>query len=716
MSTAHALIVAFFVLCAVGILLPVLLPAGKSPRVIAWIGSLATLVLCAIGMEALISRTAFQWRLWTMPALGNLSFSLDPLAGLFLLAAGVIFLATSVFTVRFLDQYSGDFSLRSFAMLYHVLLLSVAVILLAGDVVLFLIGWEAMSILAFLLVNCQRRPEDDRDAGYSMLTMGEAGFLAVCVAFLLLGSVSGGLSFSSIRISSHTAGTGICWAVFLLSFFGFSVKAGLVPFNRWMTRVYAVAPANVCALLSGVLLNLGIYGIVRVNGDLLRPSSVLPGLIVLGVGSASALIGILYANRETDMKTMLSESSIENMGIITAGLGAGLVFFASHAPVLAGIAFIAALYQMVNHSVYKSLLFFGAGSVEAEVGTSDMDRLGGLIKSIPWIAGFFLVGALSIAALPPMSGFVSEWLTLQSLLLSASLKSVGVKVAFALSGAVLALTAALAVTCFVKVYAMSFLGMPRSDNLPRSTTGVRRSIRVAMAFLAALCVALGVLPTYIISALDGPAQQLGGTASARALVPPFFTTRPRHPTLPPAFVADFHNLGAQIGRSVLPGPGLVVLHQGSARNPVVFAMSTSYMLVVLLILAGAAFLLARKVLGRRRRTTQDSVWAGGLRPLLPELTYTATGFSNPVRVTFNAVFHPTEMEDSSEMVGQHFRMAIRRRVREIHVLDRWFYRPIHAISTRIAAALAGMHHGRLNAYVAYVLVALVVVLVFGRLL
>jgi hydrogenase-4 component B len=716
MNTARALIVAFFILCAVGITLPVFLPAHKSPRVIAWIGSLASVVLCAVGLEALIFRTIFAWRLWTIPALSNLSFSLDPLAGLFLLVTGVIFLATSIFTVRFLDQYSGDFSLTSFAVVYHLLLLSVAVILLAGDVVLFLIGWEAMSILAFLLVNCQRRREGDRDAGYSMLTMGEAGFLAVCVAFLLLGGVSGGLSFSAIRISSHTVGAGICWAVFLLSFFGFSVKAGLVPFNRWMTRVYAVAPANVCALLSGVLLNLGIYGIIRVNGDLLLPASVLPGLIVLGIGSASALIGILYANRETDMKTMLAESSIENMGIVTAGLGAGLIFSASHAPVLAGIAFIAALYQMVNHSVYKSLLFFGAGSVESEVGTCNMDRLGGLIKSIPWIAAFFLVGTLSIASLPPLSGFVSEWLTLQSLLLSASLKSVGVKVAFALSGAVLALTAALAVTCFVKVYAMSFLGVPRSENAPRSTTLLRRPVRFAMGFLALLCIALGILPTYIISALNGPARQLGGASSTYALVPPFFTTGPQHPTLPPAFVAAFHNLGAQLGRRILPGPGLVVLHQGSARNPVVFAMSTSYMLIVLLILAGAAFLLARKVLGRRRSAIQGSAWAGGLRPLLPELTYTATGFSNPVRVTFNAVFHPTEMEDSSEMVGQHFRMAIRRRVREIHVLDRWLYRPIHAISTRIAAGLAGMHHGRLNAYVAYVLVALVVVLVFGRLL
>ncbi|HEX5413779.1 MAG TPA: proton-conducting transporter membrane subunit, partial [Terriglobia bacterium] len=519
----------------------------------------------------------------------------------------------------------------------------------------------------------------------------------------------------SIRASSHPVSNGLCWAVFLLSFFGFGVKAGLVPFNRWMTRVYAVAPANVCALLSGVLLNLGIYGIVRVNGDLLRLSLVLPGLIVLGVGAVSALVGILYANRETDMKTMLAESSIENMGVITAGVGAGLVFKVSHAPVLAGIAFIAALYQMVNHAVYKSLLFFGAGAVESEAGTSDMDRLGGLIKLIPWVAAFFLVGALSIAALPPLNGFVSEWLTLQALLLSASLKSVGVKVAFALSGAVLALTAALAVTCFVKVYAMSFLGMPRSDNVARNGR-IHRSMRIAMAFLAVLCVVLGILPTYIISALDKPVRQLAGTLSAGALVPPFFTTSAKRPLLPPAFVAGFHNLGAQIGRSILPGPGLVILHQGSARNPVVFAMSTSYMIVVLALLVAGAFLLTRKLLARGRRLARQPVWAGGLRPLLPELTYTATGFSNPVRVTFNAVFHPTEIEDSSEMVGQHFRMAIRRLVKEVHVLDRWFYRPVHRGATRLAAGLARMHHGRLNAYVAYVLVALIVVLVFGRLL
>ncbi len=713
MNTVHSLLVCFFALCCVGIVLPVFVPTRRGPRVVAWVGSVASLALCAIGGATLVSSTVFQAQLWVLPVLGPLTFSVDSLSALFLLVAGVVFFATSIFTARFLDQYAGDFNLRAFAVTYHGLLVSVAVILLAGDAVLFLMGWEAMSILAFLLVNCQGSYGRNPVAGYSMLTMGEAGFVAVALAFLLLGNHSGGLSFASIRTASVVTGSGLRWSVFLLSFFGFSVKAGLVPFNRWMARVYAAAPANVCALLSGALLNLGIYGIVRVDGDLLRPSSVLPGLIVLGIGAISALVGILYANRERDMKTMLSESSIENMGVVAAGLGAGFIFRASHVPVLAGIAFIAALYQMLNHSVYKSLLFFGAGAVESSTGTCDMDRLGGLIKSIPWISAFFLVGAISIAALPPLNGFVSEWLTLQSLLLSASLKSTGVKVAFAISGAALALTAGLAVTCFVKAYAMSFLGMSRSEGAPRSGS-IHRSMRVAAAFLAVLCVALGVLPTYVISALDGPVQRLAGSSAAGALAPPFFATSPQHAQLPPAFVSDFHNLGAQIGQNILPGPGLVVLHRGAARNPVVFAMSTSYMMVVLLLLVLGAFLLARKLVGRKRSAVRKAVWAGGSRQLLPELTYTATGFSSPVRVTFSAVFHPTEIEDSSQMVGQHFRIAIRRQVEEVHVLDRLFYRPIESAATWFARALARMHHGRLNAYVAYVLLALIVLLLLGR--
>ena len=715
MIDAKALMIVFFLLCCAGVLLPLVLPANQSTRVIAWVGSAASLTLCAIGVEALATQTMFEVRLWTVPNLGFFTVSLDHLSGLFLFVTGLVVLATAIYSRRYLARYSEDFSLRTFAVAFHSLIASVAVILVAGDVPFFLIGWEAMSILAYLLVNCQKRAQEDRDAGYQMLTMSEAGFVAVVIAFLLLGRVSGGLSFEALRAAAAQAGPGLRWAVFLLSFSGFGVKAGLVPFNRWLPGVYAVAPANVCAVLSGVLLNLGIYGIIRVDGDLLPVSSVFPGLVTLVIGSISALVGILYANRESDMKRMLAESSIENMGIVVAGLGAGLVFFASHALALAGIAFVAALYQMVNHAVYKALLFHGAGAVDSVAGTSDMDRLGGLAKSVPWISAFFLIGALAIAGLPPLNGFVSEWLTLQSLLQSAALSSVGVKVVFALCGAALALTAALAVTCFVKVYAMSFLGMPRSET-PRPSGRSHHSMRFAMGLLAMLCLLLGILPTYVIPILSEPVRQLTGTDSTSALVPAFFAPERETRPMPAAFVGEFHDLGAQIGRRVLPGLGLVVLHRGATRNPVVFAMATSYMFVVLVLVTGTTVLIIRYGLARRRQRLRKPVWAGGLAHLLPEQTYTATGFSNPVRVTFSAIFHPGEVEDSSEMVAEHFRVAIRREAEEVHVLDRLVYRPLRSGATKVAAGLARMHHGRLNVYVAYVLLCLLLVLVLGRLL
>lgn len=709
----HLLILSYFVLCGLGIVLSAVLPEDSSPCVILWAGSVASLVACAAGVEGLAGSSAFSLSLWTIPELGTLTFSMDQLSALFLLVSGVVFFATSIFSARYLEQYAQDFSLRWFSISYHALWAAVGVILLAGDAVLFLIGWEAMSILAYLLVNFQKQGEESEEAGYLMLGMSEAGFLAVALAFLILGKGVVGLDFTSLRAAGAGLGGNIRWAVFLLSFFGFSVKAGLIPFNRWMRGVYAVAPANVCALLSGVLLNLGIYGIVRVNSDLLPVRTAGPGLIVLAIGTISALVGILYANRENDLKTMLAESSTENMGIVVAALGAGLVFLAEQSPVLAGIAFIAALYHVTNHAVYKSLLFHGAGAVDSTVGTRDMDRLGGLIKLQPWIAGFFLVGVLSIAALPPFNGFVSEWLTLQTLLQSAALQSAGVKVVFALCGALLALTAALAVTCFVKVYAMSFLGVSRSNGQQRKGR-VHRSMRMAMGFLAVLCLLLGILPTYVIPVLDRPVSRLVHTRTSEALVPPFFTASATQGPLPSAFVADFHDIGAQVGRNVLPGPGLVVLHRGGAANPVVFAMSTSYMVAILILLLGFAFFLVRKWVARKSKAVRKPVWAGGLRPLLPELTYTATGFSNPVRVTFDAIFHPSEAEDSSEMVAQHFRMAIRRLVDEVHVLDRIFYRPVRLAAAKVAACLARIHHGRLNAYVAYVLLTLLAVLLLGR--
>ncbi|MGH7990070.1 MAG: proton-conducting transporter membrane subunit, partial [Limisphaerales bacterium] len=368
-------------------------------------------------------------------------------------------------------------------------------------------------------------------------------------------------------------------------------------------------------------------------------------------------------------------------------------------------------YHMINHSVYKSLLFFGAGTVDDRVGSRDLNQLGGLIRAMPWTAGAFLVGTLAISALPPFNGFVSEWLTLQTMLRSAELPSTLVKLVFALCGAGLALTAALAVTCFVKAFAMGFLGMSRSEKAAKAVEAPGTSVG-PMVFLALLCLLLGVLPTYMIPALSRELQPWTDS-SADALVPPFFASNPAHNTLPPAFVDDFHNIGAQVGQNVLPGRGLVVLHRGGDANPVVFAMSTSYMVIVLAGLLLLTYIVVRLWLTRRRTLARRTRWDGGVRRLLPEMTYTATGFSNPVRVIFDAVFRPTTISDTRETVAQHFRTAIRREREEVHVVDRFAVQPAKDVAMKLANKLAAMHHGRINAYAAYVLLAILVALAIG---
>jgi hydrogenase-4 component B len=724
-----AAMVVFFALCAAGALLALVTPQRHNPALIGIVGATAGVALSVAAAHALFARHAIFAALWRLPAAGGaLRVGLDPISGLFLLITGIVYCLTSIFSAGYLRRYLDHYSLRAFSVIYFALFASIAAVLVARDVISFLLTWELMSITSYLLVNYEFEREENIRAGYLMLAMGEAGTLAVAVALILIAIAGGSSDFQAIATFFHSAtaggaavtsdsavhaaagalGPGVRWAVFLLSLFGFGVKAGLMPFNSWLPRAHPAAPANVSALLSGVILNLGIYGIVRVNLDLLPVHLVGPGLVALIVGAVSAFVGILYATTENDTKTMLAHSSIENMGIVVAGLGAGLAFLGAQRPALAGIAFVAALYHMTNHSVYKALLFLGAGTVDAHVGTRDLDRLGGLIRVMPWTALFFLVGALSISAMYPFSGFASEWLTLQAILRSAELSWSAVKLVFAFAGVTLALTAALAVTCFVKAFAFAFLGHARSRSA-ETASEAPASMLAPMGALAALSFLLGVTPTYVIPALSGTLEQLGDGSATRALVPAFFASNPDHAGLPQAFTSEFHDLGAETGSSILPGRGLVVLHRGGADNPVVFAMSTSYgavvLAILLILLAGAV-----RWATRRRRILRKTQWDGGVRQLFPEMTYTATGFSNPVRVVFDAILRPRTVEDTEETVAQHFRVAIRRSHEPVHWVDRLI---LSELATRFAAAarlLARMHHGKVNAYVTYVLGTLIVLL------
>ncbi len=675
-----------------------------------FVAFVAAQCLAALGAGAavLASGTSIELPLWQLSSFGSLVLVLDPIAALFLAVTALVFLIGVGFAASDSQRQPQP---AGFAALYQLLLGAIVLVLAAGDIVSFIIGWELMSFLIFALVTFDHGQRSAGRAGYVMLASSEAGTIAGLIGLLLLAGAAGGIDFGALRGLPGLDG-GLRWAVFLLTFFGFGVKAGVLPVNQWLPDAYVASPRGFTPVLAGATTNLGIYAILRVNADLLPPVAAGPGMVALVIGSLTALVGILYATIETDLRRMLAHSSIENMGIVIAALGASLVFTAAGLSVIAGMALIAALYHLVNHAFYKALLFTGAGAVGDRVGSTDMDRLGGLIHRMPWTAALFLIGVLAIAALPPLNGFVSEWLTLQTLLRASLLSSSVVKIGFALSGALLALTAGLAVTCFAKAFAMSFLGIPRSPEAVAVREG-RAGIRGSMAALGLLCVLLGVLPTYVIPALDRAVAPIVHANAAQALVPPFF--RPQlagQEGIAPEFMAEFHDLGAQVGSGSLPGRGLVVLHRGGALNPVVFAMSTSYTVLMLAALLALAFVVFRLVtLGRR--VTRRAAWDGGLRRLRPGITYTATGFSNPVRVVFHALLRPATIEDSTEAIAQHFRTAVRRGYDEEHLLDRLVLTPAVGGLRRVASLFRRMHIGQVNAYAAYVLLTLLLALVIG---
>jgi hydrogenase-4 component B len=712
MSGIGLAIALVFVFCCAGATAGLLVPEKRIPLVLAWAGSLAALAALCASAVVLSSGTQFYARLWTIPSIATLSISLDRLSAFFLLIASLVILASSVFSAGYMRRYLGRYSLTAFNGWYLLLCVSIVWILIAADVLAFLIAWELMSLACYMLVNFEHQHKGTPQAGYLMLAMGEAGFLAVEVMLLFLALRAGSLDFSALSAAGSGLGTGARWVVLLLTFFGFAVKVGLVPMNAWLPRAHPAAPANVSAILSGMILNLGVYGVIRVNFQFVPVTTIASGLLLLVIGTVSALVGILYATTEHDLKAVLAHSSIENMGIVTLGLGAGVVFAACGKPLLSGMGFIAAFYHLANHSIYKALLFLGAGAVDDRAGTRDLDKLGGLMHTMPWTGSLFLVGALAISAVPPFNGFVSEWLMLQTLLRSVELPSTALRLVFVISGAALALTAALAVTCFVKAFAMGFLGLSRSQGAAKAREAPPSAI-ASMAFLAVLCLLLGILPTYVVPALNHELQPLIYGNTANGLVPPFFTANAANQQLPSAFLQGFHNLGAQTGRKFLPGRGLVILLRGSEQNPVIFAMSPSYSLVALAIMLFVTWVMVGR-LTRDRVSVRRELWAGGIPRLLAEMTYTATGFSNPVRVVFQAVFRPNIAEDTRQTVAVHFRTAIRRRRDETHIVDRVFLHPIAEAITGVAALLAGIHHGRLNTYVVYVLGFLLLVLFMYR--
>ncbi len=696
-----------FVLLAAGIVaafaLPRRLAAGGSWLLLTagcgWMAWIAADVLIGGGHRILIELT--------LPLIGAFDFELTPLAGLFVLVTAAVFAVALPFQLH--DCLDWPRARRGAFIAFVVLTLAAMLALFtAASVVSFLVAWEIAALGIWALVGFEARKPEPTAAGQLTIALSEAGSLAGLAGLLLLDLAARSSSLDAIAAAAPVLPSGTVTAGCVLTFFGFGMTAGVLPLNLWRPAAHGAAPRSISPILSAATLNLGLYAFLRIDGPLAHTDPRL-GLLILAAGAATALTGIMYALVERDLKRLLAQSSIENMGIVTAGFGAGFAFAALGHPVLGGLALIAGLYHMLNHSAYKALLFLGAGGLDAATGTHDLDRMGGLLRRLPWLGSLFVIGAFAIAALPPLNGFVSEWMLLQSLLRVVEIASVPTRIVFGLAGAALALTAGLAVTCFAMITASALLGQPRSHAAAEAGRAPR-TVWLPMGLLALVCFGLAVWATGVIPLLGRVGAPIVGADATAALVPTFFG----HPAaLAAGVVHDLTQLGAQLGRGILPLRGLVVLHSDGAHAPVVYAMSTALSFAVLALMLLIVWLAAR-VLRHHRRTARRIPWNGGIPHLQPAMSYTATAFAAPARVLFDSVFSP-EVSRREQRLGAFLTGRQRREIR-LQLIDRVLIRPLGNAAQGLAARLAALHHGKVTAYAGYVLASLIVVMLATRIL
>jgi hydrogenase-4 component B len=614
---------------------------------------------------------------WSVPSgvpLFAYSFSFDALASFFNLALAICVAAVSIYSFGYLKEFERKRNIGVFAFLFHLLLLSMTIVFTAANAFLFLIAWEVMALAAYGLVTFYHEDRETRRAGLLYIIMAHIDAGCLLLGFALLIHASGSAEFASFRSIATQLNSGQQLAAFVLFFLGFSIKAGVIPFHIWLPAAHPVAPSNVSALLSCIVIKTGIYGMTRIFLDSMGGVPSWAGLLVLIVGVVSAVLGVLYALMEHDLKRLLAYHSIENIGIILMGLGAALIFRVAGHLLLAGVALIAAMFHTLNHAIFKCLLFLGAGSVLHSTGTRNMEEMGGLIRPMPVTAFCFLIGAVAISGLPPLNGFVSEWLTYQSLLAGFGVTGGLPRILFPLAGSMLALTGALASACFVKAFAITFLALPRGAE-SRQVHEAPRTMLIGMGGLTFTCVALGLGATWFLPVFAGMTEQL---------------------------------LGQRVGGNLITGNGWVL----SGGVPHGGTVATAIIAIGLLFLASAAVLLVRMT-GRKFARQRGPTWDCGLPGLTEENEYTATAFSKPLRMIFSVLYQPRREIQQVFDVSPYFPKEIRFESEIEPSFEKRLYVPLQEFIFRLSSRMRTIQAGSIHAYLAYIFVTLVLLLLFG---
>jgi len=596
-------------------------------------------------------------------------FFVDKLSAFFILVISISVFAVSIYSTGYVREYFGKKNIGYLGFLYNIFIISMILVASADNAVMFLIVWELMSVVSYFLVVYEHEKPETRKAGFIYIVMTHIGTGFIMMSFLVFIGTSASFSFGTFAEAGKTMTPLLKDIAFIFALIGFGTKAGIVPMHIWLPYAHPEAPSNVSALMSGVMIKIAIFMLIRVFFDFLGASQAWWGYVVLTLGTISAILGILYAVVESDIKRMLAFSSIENIGIILIGIGASMIFFASGKPVLASIAAIAALYHLLNHSIFKGLLFMGAGSILYSTHTKNIEDLGGLIKKMPKSAILILIGVLSIAALPPFSGFISEWLTFQSLLLGFNLNETFPMIILFISAAVLALTGALAAFCFLKFFGIGFLALPRSQHAEHAKEA-NTPMLIGMGIFASLSILLGILPFYVLPVLARIAASFTGNLDS-------FTF-------------------ASFATFLIPSSMI------SLSTPAILAIIIIFMLILSVIL----FLINGK------KQPVYETWGCGQPVSTSRNEYTATAFSKPVQVWFKNLYRPARETEATYSTSPYLKESFKFESKIEQVIERYLYEPVVDFVITRSRKLLIIRTGSIHTYLGYIFGTLVILFMF----
>ncbi|WP_296767822.1 hydrogenase 4 subunit B [Thiobacillus sp.] len=634
---------------------------GLLTRLIFPLGALGALFMAGIGVAGLLLPASSMVLPIGLPDL-PFHLRLDALSAFFMVLLGGTAFGITVYACGYFRNMAAG-PLALLALWYHLFLAGMVTVLLADDAYAFMVAWEVMALSSYFLVTTDHKIPEIRRAGFLYLLIAHIGAVALLLTFGVLQGGHGDYTFNTMRLAEMTP----FWssAAFLLALFGFGAKAGLVPIHVWLPEAHPAAPSPVSALMSGVMLKTAIYGLLRVTFDLLKIQLGWWGTLALALGLVTALYGVIFAAVQSDMKRLLAWSSIENIGVIVAAFGLTLIFHTDGKGALAALTLTALLYHALNHAFFKGLLFVGTGSVLHATGERRMGRLGGLIRTMPWTAWLTLIGALAIAGLPPLNGFVSEWLLLQAFLLTPGLTQPYLNMVIPVAAATVALAAALAAYVMVKFYGVIFLGQPRDPALQHAHEASWPE-RLGMLWLAGACILLGLFPTLVIQWLEPvvlmlTGQRLSGISNWLLLTP--------------------------------------VSAERASYAPLIFLAGVTAVVAL-------TYLWVRRVYHGRVRRSEP--WDCGYPEQNTRMQDSAEGFGQPIRQIFE-VFMRVERETPDPFDHHpHYHGDSRDKL--------WLliYQPIADLTAWLSMQAARLQHGRIQWYLIYSFVTLIFLLVLTR--